>query len=882
MKKQLSLWFSFLFSFLLFSASVPAQTNSPDSAFVIPEDPEKPLVTILDNGLEVAIKNVPTSELISCQLWVRAGSITEGKYIGSGISHYLEHLLFKGTEKRGVGEIAQEVERLGGYINAYTSFDRTVFTIDLPAEYLEEALDILSDAAVNAVIDPVEFEKEKMVILQELSFSNDDPQKKSGRLLWQNAFRTHPYKNPVIGYKPVFEKITRENVVDYYHTRYIPNNMLLVIAGKVDPESAFEMVKQYFEPLERKSLPPETIPQEPPQLGARKLIVEKDIQKSYFYLAVHGPSVTSPDVAPIDVLAVILGQGKSSRLYKKVREEKKLAYSVESWSYTPKEPGLFAVNATLNAENIEPLREAIWEEIKRIQREGVSETEVRKAQASLLKDTLSAVETASGAANTLGSNLFSAEDPHYDRLYLKQVMAVKPKEVQRVAQEYFSPEKEILTVLRSRKTEEEKMTAKEDVAGSKTIYKKELDNGIKLLVRSIPGLPYVSLKAVFRGGVLTETEKTSGVSHMMSQLFLKGTKEKSREVFMSELEELGGDLSPYSGYNSFGTQMSVLFQNWKPGLALLAELLQNPRFEEEDLINEKNIILAGIRAKDDEPFDAAAKLLRETLFLTHPYRMQTLGNLKSVENLTLKQVKDYYKKYVTPNNLVLAVVGDVKPGQVESFIADHFNRFVSKKPPRFKDFSEKPQRKVREKVKWKEVDQAIVAVGFHTVDLYNPDQYVLEVIASIYSGQGSRLFKSVREELGLAYTLGAYQVLGLDPGFFTFYAGTRPDKAQKVIDIILKEIELLKKEGITEEELERAQNGLIGRHKKNLESSSRFAFKVALDELYGLGAENYKEYAKRIRAVTRKDVTRVAEKYFNERAYSLVEVKPAFEAKNEE
>jgi len=254
--------------------------------------------------------------------------------------------------------------------------------------------------------------------------------------------------------------------------------------------------------------------------------------------------------------------------------------------------------------------------------------------------------------------------------------------------------------------------------------------------------------------------------------------------------------------------------------------------------------------------------------------MQSYGNLVSVAQFKVKDIKQYYDKYVSPNNLVIALVGDFDSEQVKSFVASQLQNFVATHNPKLPDIKEMKQTKIRHRIKTKDSNQAIVALGFHSVDLYNEDQYPLEIIASIYSGQGSRLFKTIREERGLAYTVGAYQVLGVDPGFFTFYAGTRPDKAQEVIDLILEEIRLLKQKGISEEELVRAQNGLIGRRQKSLESSSQFAFKIALDQLYGVGAENYKLYAERLRSVTREDVKRIANKYFNENAYALIEVKP--------
>lgn len=869
MKKQ---WLPFLKASLLVAALLIPRFSAAETA-AVPEDPNKPLGTYLKNGLQVAVKRVPTSQLVSCQLWVHAGSLTEGKYLGCGISHYLEHMLFKGTAKRGVGMIAQEAEGLGGSINAYTSYDRTVFTVEVPAVHLDKALDILADASTNSVFDPAEFEKEKRVILQEFSFSEDDPDKNAVRLLWMNAFRESPARHPVIGYRSLFEKITRDDLLDYYHRNYVPNNMLLVVAGNIDPAATLKKIEALFGPLPRQPLPPVYIPDEPAQQGPRVLEKEQDVEKVYFYWSVLGPKASSPDVPALDVLAEILGGGKSSRLYQALREGKNLVYSIEAWSYTAKEFGLFAVNATLAPQNVEKLKEAIQAEIAKIQNEGVTGEEIKRAQASIAKTILTGRETASDQASNLGSNLFATDTPDFDQYYLAQVNQVTHEDVQRIANKYFTPEKESVTILRPKSIP----VAEKAVAAAvpkNDIKKEKLPDGATLLVRSNATLPLVSLKVIFKGGVLSENENVSGVCHLMTQLFLKGTQSQSRGEFMQKLESLGGEIAPYTGYNSFGIQMTVLAKNWKEGLALLAEVIQKPRFDPADLENEKKVILAGIRSREDDPFDAAGKLLRETLFVQHPYRLQTSGTAESVARLQVKEVEKYYKEFVRPQNMVVAVFGDVPEKEVKPEVAKLFESFKSPRAPVFEKKKELPQNEIRKNVKMKDSQQAVVTLGYHTVNMFDPDQYPLLVIANLYSGQGSRLFKSVREEQGLAYTMGAFNTPGLDPGFFTFYAASRPEKADQVLKIILDEIELLKEKGIAPEELERAKNSLIGDREREIEKNSDFAFKVALDELYGLGWDDYKQYEKRVRAVTADDVMRAALKYFNGAAYALVEVKP--------
>ncbi len=186
---------------------------------------------VLENGMTILVREDSSSQVSSVQLWVNTGSIHEGPLLGAGVSHYLEHMLFKGTEKRSGKQISREVQSLGGYINAYTTFDRTVYYIDLPSEHTLGAIDILTDAGFNSTLPEDEVEKERQVILREIDMGKDDPDHLVGRALFETAYRVHPYKYPVIGYKDIFETVTRDELMDYYKSRYVPNNMVLVVTG---------------------------------------------------------------------------------------------------------------------------------------------------------------------------------------------------------------------------------------------------------------------------------------------------------------------------------------------------------------------------------------------------------------------------------------------------------------------------------------------------------------------------------------------------------------------------------------------------------------------------------------------------------------------------
>src|SRR5213079_1103568 len=302
----------------------------------------------LANGLTLIVQEDRSAPVASVQAWCATGSIHEDRHLGAGLSHILEHMLFKGTKTRGKSEIAQKIQDVGGYINAYTSFDRTVFWIDVPKDGVVTALDILSDAMMNSTLPPEEYQKEQEVIRREFAMGMDDPDLMAGLLLFDTAYQRHPYRFPVIGELEIYNQLTQEQVMQYYKARYVPNNLTFIVVGDVDAKKVRQQLDDFFKAYPEKSLKPVFIPEEPPQLGRREAHQEFATELTRLSLAWHIPEVTHPDVPSLDLLSVVLGDGRSSRLYRRVREEAGLAYSISAFSYTPGDPGLFGIDATLD------------------------------------------------------------------------------------------------------------------------------------------------------------------------------------------------------------------------------------------------------------------------------------------------------------------------------------------------------------------------------------------------------------------------------------------------------------------------------------------------------------------------------------------------------
>src|SRR3989440_10696345 len=309
---------------------------------------------ILPNGLTVIVQEDHSAPVASVQAWCATGSIDEDQHLGAGLSHILEHMLFKGTKTQSANQIAQSIQDVGGYINAYTSFDRTVFWIDVPKDGVSRALEVLSDAMMNSTLPPEEYKKEQEVIRREFAMGMDDPDRMVSLLLFATAYQRHPYRFPVIGELEIYNQLTQEQVMQYYKTRYVPNNLTFVVVGDVDAEKVRQQLGDLFNAYPEKSLKPVFVPAELPQLGRREVHQEFSTELTHLSLAWHIPEVTNPDVPALDLLSTILGDGRSSRLYRRVREEAGLAFSISAFSYTPGDPGLFGIDATVDPKKREP------------------------------------------------------------------------------------------------------------------------------------------------------------------------------------------------------------------------------------------------------------------------------------------------------------------------------------------------------------------------------------------------------------------------------------------------------------------------------------------------------------------------------------------------
>lgn len=829
---------------------------------------------VLPNGLTLLLQEDHSSPVVSVQAWVHTGSIHEGAHAGAGLSHLLEHMLFKGTATRTTNEIAQSVQDEGGTINAYTSFDRTVYWIDVPRAGLGAALDLLADACMNSTLPPEEFVKEQEVIRREFAMLADDPDRVNSQQLFASAYREHPYRFPVIGYLDVFNALTRDEVFAYYKARYVPNNITFVVVGDMDSAAVREQLGALFAPYPRKALPPVYLPPEPPQLGRRESHLEFPTELSRFVLSWHIPCVTHPDVPALDVLAVALGEGRSSRLYQQLREKKGLAHCVSAFSYVPAQPGLFGIEGKTDPDKRRDAEAAVLAMIVEVQREGITAPELEKAKRQVLSNQLSALVTMRGQASDLGSNWLLTGNLDFSRDYLESIQRVGTGDIARVARHYLGEDRCTFSTLDPVGSVERAPAAVRPAAAG-DIQRFELPNGLRLLVREDPRLPLVYLDAVFRGGLLAETAADNGLTRLFARTILKGTACRTAEEIADEVESVGGSISSDAGNNSFSVSLEVMQPETTHGLELLADVLLHATFPAESLEREKSVQIAAIKSEDEHVTSLARNLLRERMFGDHPYALRSSGSPEALGTLGREELLAFQRRFVVARNGVIAVFGNVKAAEIRAQVEAVFAELPAGELQLADPPAPAPLSASVTAERFEEKEQAVLMVGYRAATIASEDRCALELIDEASSDLGSRFFVRIREELGLAYFVGSSQLLGLAPGMFAFYLGTDPLKVDLVRAALTEEIAHLASEGLTEVELQRARKKLLGKQAIAHQSNASLAYTSALDELYGLGFRYHQELAAQVERITHAEVRAVAQKYFDGQPAVTVVVRPA-------
>ncbi len=391
----------------------------------------------LENGLTVILKEDYGSGLASTQIWVKTGSIHEEPLLGSGLSHFLEHMLFKGTEKRSGHEFTQAIQETGGYVNAYTSLDRTVYYINGSSEYITLSLDLLGDAVFNSILPDDEFDSERDVILREIDMGLDDPDRLVSRLLFENAYLKHPYQYPVIGHEELFKKVSHENLKEYYYRRYIPANTVMVVTGDFCSNDIKPEIEKLFSSYSKDKFDEPLIFPEPKQSSVRENNSFKEVNLSRGCLGIKIPSFKHVDSPALDLLSLIMGHGNSSVLNQNLREKKRIVHHIDTSVWNPSDEGLFLVTYLCEEHNRENVQSAIMDEIAQIKEQGISMHQLEKAMRQLIVNEVNVRKTVSGQASRLGYAEVVVGDINYLKNYFSKLLHVTTDIIQEISSKYL-------------------------------------------------------------------------------------------------------------------------------------------------------------------------------------------------------------------------------------------------------------------------------------------------------------------------------------------------------------------------------------------------------------------------------------------------------------
>jgi len=844
----------------------------------------------LDNGLTVILKQDHSSPIVAIQMWVKTGSANETEE-EAGITHLIEHMIFKGTPTRKTGEIARTIEASGGHINAYTSHDRTVYLVEIASSNFDTALDVLLDAVQHSLFDPSELEREKEVVLEEYRRSLDMPQRRLGQAMMDLCYRKHPYRRPIIGYESTIRSFNRKAILKYMDKWYTPENMVLVAVGDLNTGHTLKTIQSLIKdmPVRTKQVP--TRPAEPKQTSFRKIILNEEVQQIYLDMSWHIPSITHPDLPALDLMEIELGQGKTSRLYTRLKMKSNLVHSIGAGSYSLEDPSLFSIRATLSPDKLNSVLDAIIGEINRITAEPVNESALSKAKTIAEADYVYGMETMSGQARTLGFFETIFGDMYQTDAYLKQLREVISSDISYVANKYLKPENLSIALLvpkgsnitlknkritdlfskaHPRQSNKEKTSLTED-NGVTTFT---LPNGIRIIVKEDHRLPVVSIRGAFLGGSRLENPKTCGISAFVTNMLTRGTKEKTAAEIALTVESWGGELSGFSGNNSFGISAKFLSKVVYPGLELLGDILMNPFFPASEIKKVRQDMLATIKSKKDHPSPLLFDLFYKTLFRHHPYGRPKTGTIKGIKSINRSDLIEWYNTLGVSSNFVLAIVGDVNKDQLIPYIKILFEKFRTSSQGLPEIFPEPPLTEIREAHIQRPGAQTHLVLGYLGADLESSSNAPMALIKTSLSGQGGRLFYELRDKESLAYSVGAFRRPGLETGVFGIYLACDPKKLAAAKKAILEQLDNIRLHGLTKDELEAAKQYLLGNLEIDLQTNGSQAIHMCLDELYGLGYEHIKKLIEDIKSVTLEEINRAARKVIIPEKYVFVTVGP--------
>lgn len=824
----------------------------------------------LDNGQTVVIQEVRNNPIVIIDTWIKTGSIDE-EDSNNGVAHFLEHLFFKGTKNHAPGEFDRILETKGAITNAATSKDFTHYYVTIPSKDFDLAMELHADMMMHPLIPRNEMEKERKVVLEEINKDLQSPTKILHENLNTMMYQDHPYKRKVIGRSEVIETITRDQVLDFYNKHYSPSNMITIVIGDVETSHALERIKEVFN-SEYKKQTKIIYPKEQQLTKQIKKTEYLQTESGYLAMGFRGVSISENDSYALDVLATILGDGRSSVLNQVLKEKKRLAFSVDAGNMTSRDDGIFYITANFEPDKCKQVQNAIFEEIKKIQEKDVTDEQLNLAKNMIERNTYYARESITNIATEIGYTMALTNDIKFYENYLNNIKCVTKEAVKKAANKYLGPEKSAISIVLPESAKNipisnitQNSGTAQLVSKNKETQKYLLSNGSTMLYTPNTANDIIAINITARGGQLLEIVR--GTANLTASTMMKGTKNYTSLELSQVLEDNGIKIVPTSGADAFSISVLTTKDEYDKTLELLNEVVNNATFDEFEIEKVKSDKLNSIKKNKDNALQRAVEEYRDLIYYNTPYSISSKVLEKNIPNIKRDDIVNYYNNIFNPENMIISINGNIDKDKT----VQELNKIFTPKNTECQDFDYNTYNSKitsinspRENLIKMPTQTAWILLGWQVNGVLNEKDYAtLQVIDSILgTGMSSRLFKDLREQEGLAYQLGSGYSPNVLRGSFMLYIGTNPDTLEKAKAGLFEEINKLKTEYVGDKELVDAKEKLLGNYIIGLETNLDKATNTGWFEASTRGYEFKDRYEDLINSVTDADIIEVANKYF--------------------
>lgn len=828
----------------------------------------------LKNGLTVYIIRDSRFPLVCTRLFVGTGSANETAE-QAGISHVLEHMVFKGTEKRPKGQVARDVESLGGYLNAATSFDKTWFITDMPAKHWKTGMDVVKDMAFHPSLDPAELEAEKDVIVSELKGGDDTPTRRLFEDLQVAGLAHTVYGRPIIGFEKTIRAVTADDLRAYIRTWYQPQNMMLLVAGDIDPKAVLAHAEELFGDLKNDTILPEPAPVqlEGAAGGPRVEVTYGPWNKVYLGIALPAPALGDQRSIDLDVLAYALGGDGTSQFYRKYRYEKQLVDSISVGNMSLNRAGLFYMVAQLDADKVEPFWQEFTRDLAALDAGKITPDVIERARFNYEDGMDRASETLDGLTSWKATVQFELGGPQGEANVRHALAAVDSARLRQAQDLWLRPDQVRVRVLAPEKAklpdldailqhnwpapavERQKAAAAAEKVGKREIV--DLGQGRTVILQPDRTIPYVSLEILRPGGNALLKPADQGLAQLTAATLTDGCGTRDLDAMERFVAERAASLSASAGVQSFTVSLTGPARFNADYFALLGDLLHKPTFAEKDVRRQADTLKAALVRRQDNPMSFMGSKINGFLFPGgQPYGFDGLGTAENQDRFGPGDVQAFWKQQ-NAQPWILSVAGD--------FDREKVLAFARSLPVPTAPAVDVPQptwgADKRLPLSLPGRQQAHLLLAFHAVPLDHPDAPALMLLESVLSGQSGLLFNKLRDEQGLGYTVTAFYRSLPEAGFMAFYIGTTPrnlDVARQGFSGIIKDI---KTDLLPAELLAKGLNRMEGSYYRGRQSLGARADEAASERLLGQPQDFQKRLLEKAAKVTPEQLREVARKY---------------------